>query len=1511
MEEATGMEVGVSLEGKPAAAPWGLLYYGAVPALLVLGALYRAAERCWLGPRRVAGALQAQGLRGTASRFPAGDLPENARRSKEARAKPMPPCHDIVPRDILSNKFGHFEKFTLKSLGKLIALGLASYEGEKWARHRRILNPAFRLEKLKRMLPAFSTCCSEMIDRWDSKLADSDGPFELDIWQEFQNLTGDVISRTAFGSSFMEGRRIFQLQEEQADRIIKAVQYIYIPGYLYFPTENNRRMKENSREIEGLLRGIIEKRSRAVENGELSGDDLLGLMLKSNTDSGEPSNLRMSTEDVIEECKLFYFAGMETTSVLLTWTLVVLSMHPEWQHRAREEVTMILYEVLRLYPPAVTLSRRTFKEVQIGGITYPAGVGLELPIILIHHSTDVWGKDGHEFKPERFAEGISKATKTNQQAFFPFGWGPRICIGQNFAMLEAKMALCVILQNFEFQLSPMYTHAPYASVTLHPQHAMVLGAWLMSPASVPWSLLAYGVLGLVLLWQAGRLLHSLWWRPRRLELALRAQGLRGTRYRFLTGDLGEHGRLNREAWARPLPLRCHDIAPRVAPFLHNAVREHGSACFTWFGPTPKVTITDPDLAKDVLSNKFGHFEKPKFPTLTKLFSDSLANHEGEKWVKHRRILNPAFHLEKLKLMLPAFSACCEELVSKWMESLGSDGSYEVDVWPEMQILTGDVISRTAFGSSYLEGRRIFQLQAEQTERLLKCMQKIVIPGYMSLPTKNNRKMHQIKKETDSILRGLVDKRMQAMKEGECTKDDLLGLLLESNMRHTEEDGQSNHGLTIEEVIEECKLFYFAGMETTSVLLTWTILLLSMHPEWQDRAREEILGLFGKNKPGYEGLSRLKIVTMILYEVLRLYPPAVTFTRKTYKQMEIGGVIYPASVIVELPVLLIHHDPNIWGSDAHEFKPDRFAEGISKASKNPGAFLPFGWGPRICIGQNFALLEAKMALCMILQCFKLELMPSYTHAPYSMVTLRPMHAMVLGAGLRSPASVPWSLLAYGVLGLVLLWQAGRLLHSLWWRSRRLELALRAQGLRGTRYRFLTGDLGEHGRLNREVWARPLPLRCHDIAPRVAPFLHSSVREHGKACFSWFGPIPKVRDVLSNKLGHFEKPKLPALTKLLADGLTSHDGEKWVKHRRIMNPAFHLEKLKLMLPAFSTCCEELVGKWMDSLGPDGSCELDVWPEMQSLTGDVISRTAFGSSYSEGRRIFQLQTEQAELFIGAIQKIVIPGYMYLPTKKNRRMRRINSEVESILRGIIGKRMQAIAEGESTNDDLLGLLLESNMRHADENGRSSPGMTTEDVIEECKLFYFAGMETTSVLLTWTMVVLSMHPEWQDRAREEVFGLFGRDKPEYEGLSRLKTVTMVLYEVLRLYPPAIVFSRKTYKEMEIGGVVYPSGVILELPVLFIHHDREIWGSDVNEFRPERFAEGISRASNDRGAFLPFGWGPRVCIGQNFALLEAKMALCMILQRFEFELAASYTHAPHTVMTLHPMHGAQMKLRMI
>ncbi|KAK9089300.1 hypothetical protein Scep_028382 [Stephania cephalantha] len=503
----------------------------------------------------------------------------------------------------------------------------------------------------------------------------------------------------------------------------------------------------------------------------------------------------------------------------------------------------------------------------------------------------------------------------------------------------------------------------------------------------------------------------------------------------------------------------------------------------------------------------------------------------------------------------------------------------------------------------------------------------------------------------------------------------------------------------------------------------------------------------------------------------------------------------------------------------------------------------------------------------------------------------------------------------VCAYVLIWCAWKVFDWVWWKPKRLERYFREQGIEGPSYKLIHGNLKENTVATEEAKAKPMNFSRHSIAPRVLPFLHQTVEKYGKLSLFWVGGIPRVnvmdpdlvREVLSNKFGHFTKMRPNPLSKLFISGLASYNGEKWARHRRIINPAFHQEKLKLMLSAFYACSDELISTW-EKRTLEGSCELDVVPEFQQLTGDGISRAAFGSNYEQGRRIFELQTQQLELFTLSFQSAYIPGSRFLPTKRNKRMKDIHKEASNILRGMIKEREKAIRLGEVHNEDLLNLLIDSNIKEIQEhkNAKNNGGMSVEDIIEECKLFYFAGQETTSTLLVWTIVLLSMHQEWQKRAREEVLQAFGTNKPDFDGLSHLKIVPMILYEVLRLYPPVTFLMRYTDKPMKLGEINVPSGVLIGLPILLIHHNRDIWGEDAEEFNPERFSGGISKAAKYKSAFFPFGWGPRICIGQQFAIMEAKIALTMILQHFSFELSSTYVHAPHLSLTLQPQHGAQV-----
>uniref|UniRef100_N1QW59 Secologanin synthase n=1 Tax=Aegilops tauschii TaxID=37682 RepID=N1QW59_AEGTA len=412
-------------------------------------------------------------------------------------------------------------------------------------------------------------------------------------------------------------------------------------------------------------------------------------------------------------------------------------------------------------------------------------------------------------------------------------------------------------------------------------------------------------------------------------------------------------------------------------------------------------------------------------------------------------------------------------------------------------------------------------------------------------------------------------------------------------------------------------------------------------------------------------------------------------------------------------------------------------------------------------------------------------------------------------------------------------AAKLMEVLWWRPRRVEEHFARQGIRGPPYRFFIGCVREMVALMVAASAKPMPppYRSHNVLPRVLAFYHHWKKIYGSTFLIWFGPTPRlavadpdlIREILLSRAEHFDRYEShPMVRQLEGEGLVSLRGEKWAHHRRVLAPTFHMENLKMLLPFIGKTVVDMAEKWVTMADPaSGEVEIDVSEWFQIVTEDAITRTAFGRSYEDGKAVFKLQTQLMAFASEAFRKVFIPGYRFLPTKKNTSSWKLDKEIRKNLVTLIGRRQEATDDErlQGCAKDLLGLMINASSNGGRRGQPVSP-ITVNDIVEECKTFFFAGKQTTSNLLTWTTVVLAMHPEWQERARQEVLEVCGaHDIPCREQLAKLKTLGMILNETLRLYAPA-------------------------------------------------------------GAA-----GARMCIGQNLALLEAKLTVAIILQRFEFRLS--------------------------
>lgn len=377
-----------------------------------------------------------------------------------------------------------------------------------------------------------------------------------------------------------------------------------------------------------------------------------------------------------------------------------------------------------------------------------------------------------------------------------------------------------------------------------------------------------------------------------------------------------------------------------------------------------------------------------------------------------------------------------------------------------------------------------------------------------------------------------------------------------------------------------------------------------------------------------------------------------------------------------------------------------------------------------------------------------------------------------------------------------------------------------------------------------------------------------------------------------------PSYQRLRAVLGEGLLVSEGDFWLRQRRTAQPAFHKERIAgfaaAMVQAAADAVERLRGATAGERG------VDIAEEMTRLTMQIVCTTLLGADAErEGAQAAQAFGVLNELTTRRILKLWAPP-LWLPTGENRRYRAALAQLDGAIYDLIARRRQA----QAGSPDLLSMLL---LARDPETGE---GMSDRQVRDEVATIFVAGHETTAVALTWTLHLLSQHAEVLARLRAELAATLDGRLPTLADLEALPYLRMVIEEAMRLYPPVYCTTRGLKSDEDLDGYHLPAGSLILVSQWVIHRMATLW-PDPLRFDPERFAPG-RRDSIARGAYFPFIAGPRQCIGNVFAMVEAQLILATLLPRVELRPAKDQPAVePVPLMTLRPKNGLWMIPRAI
>ncbi|XP_055550780.1 uncharacterized protein LOC129733180 [Wyeomyia smithii] len=928
--------------------------------------------------------------------------------------------------------------------------------------------------------------------------------------------------------------------------------------------------------------------------------------------------------------------------------------------------------------------------------------------------------------------------------------------------------------------------------------------------------------------------------------------------------------------------------------LYRQLKHHGDYAGIFFFRDPVLLVLTPEFAKTVLVKDFncfvdrGVYSNERDDPL----SANLFFLEGHRWRQLRAKLTPTFTSGRLKAMFHTILTVGQQLDEFLIEYTKETG--EVEVKELLARFTTDIIGSCAFGidcNSLVNPRSKFR---EMGKRMINFPKLKALKLFFAMMFREAARKMRVRfndEDVSNFFFEVVRDTIRYREENNVRRKDFMQLLIDLKNKGvievegpTEETGADRlEKLTFEEIAAQAFVFFFAGFETSATTMTSVLYLLATHADVQEKGRRcvnDVLSKYG-GEFSYEALMEMNYIDWIIQETLRLYPPVASIHRITSKPYKLpNGSIIPDGTGVLISNLAFQRDPEYFPEPLC-FRPERFSE-EEKERRHHFCHLPFGEGPRNCIGMRFGLLQSRMGIALLLRNYRFATCPK-TPIP---LKIDPV------ALIQGPAGEVW-LAIEKIHSSDRNWFSPKASNVMWiylliiaislavWFVRKKYSHWERLGVPYIKPRFPFGNLQAIGR---RVHSSQLMTRFYREMKGKYPF-----------CGIYFFTNPValaldldfVKNVLVRDFQYFHDRGMYYNEK--DDPISGHlfniEGTKWTNLRKKLIPTFSSGKIKMMCPMIITVADRF-RECIEKSVIDKS-EVEMKDLLARFTTDVIGTCAFGidcnSLNNPDAEFLRMGKKVFELPSGRLLKFFFMA-TFKEFAKKVHIKGTADDVSSFFFKVVRETIEYREKNNIQRNDFMNLLIQLKQKgELDDSGENVGTLSLNEVVAQAFVFFLGGFETSSTTMSYCLYELSLNEDVQEAARQCVQdAIVKHGGLNYEAIMDMEYIEQCINESLRKYPPGANLIRSVTKDYSVpdSNVTFKKGMSVMIPVYAIHHDPEYY-PDPERYDPDRFSAEES-ARRKPFTFIPFGEGPRICIAARFGMLETKIGLATLLLNFRF-----------------------------